>query len=798
MGQVEAAMATLRDTVRRHRQTLRQYLDTYTTFTEKGAKHKHDRNNPHNLTKEQLGLGDIENYPIADAHDALNGESGDRYLDLEGAISYTGHRLGQSSAFATPTAINPFNGNVVQTTRPLLEASSYFNAYGLVRSRREFRIVNVNTGEKKVIPTTDNNYQIMDYLPDASEYVWSVRDIAEDGSVSLWSTESSFFVPAFSVNAPTVELLDEDISAVSLRPVFVTGDFSTESSEGEHDSTLWAIYSGADPVPVWSVESNDAYLISVGVPTGVLSPDTEYRMEVIHVGSDRGPSDPGILVFTTREVSVAQPVSSLRGIPQATSLWPVFDVPSNFSVTGDTDEFLSLDASLYKDDTLVWSKSYDEEPLEIKPDVQLDYASNYRLELKYQAAVHGASNPTVLTFTTTTGGSRGYMTTTPRNPVEGSQAALGTNGRWLEVRGQRLRSHAQGDVLWNFRMNGGVIHSVNWSDDLDNFIVTYVPPSGSHRIIAGLLSKEGQWSGILTGIDLPTGTVVKEVVYHGLIDQIHRFSATTDDGVLYFSHDTTTTTRYLLPPTGHSIEGGFFTAFGDQWVVGVNVSASGVDSSGLVSINSLTGSVLVKGMSTMGGWGQVVSDRDPQQGFATIFRGDQTVKINNSLNILEVTGHSLVSGQESDANLRYRNPTILTCSTVSGIGFSGIGPTKFSDGVPVEVQRLSGPTEDAVLESWYPGMNEVSLVMSTEADTTLFITGFEYEQLDSGVIPELSDHNWIRSGIHSTTIAPPTTSTVSGYSTVPVPLLSVGSALAVLTNLTQTDSQWETLIPFYQ
>lgn len=798
MGQVEAYMATLKNTVRRHRRSLRHYLDTFKTFTEKGAAHKHDRNNPHDVTKEQLGLGDLENYPIADSSEAVSGSSDNRYLDLDGAITYVGNRLGQSASFEVPLAIQPAEGSVVMSTRPLLVAAPYSNAYGIEREKREFRLTNVDTGEVQILTSTTDNHQVLDYLTDDCSYVWSVRDIAKDGSVSLWSPEASFFVPTFSVNAPLVELLDDSVTDTSLAPVFVTNDFSTESTEGDHVSTVWTIYMGSDPDPVWTLTSNDAHLISVGIPPRVLSSGTEYRMEVIHVGGDRGASDPGILEFKTREVTVAQPIVSLRGIRQAASLWPIFDVPANFTVTGDVDEFLSLDASLYKGDVLVWSNSYDAEPLEVKPDVQLDFDESYRLELTYHAAVHGPSTVTTLGFTTTTGGSRGYMTTDPRDPVEGSQVALGAGGQWLEVRGQRLRSHAQGVVLWNIRMNGGVIHSISWSGALDKFIVTYVPPSGSHRIIAGLLSKEGQWSSILTGIDLPTGTIVKTVVYHGLIDQIHRFSATTTDGVVYFSHDTTTTTRYLLPPTGHSIESGFFTAFGDQWVVGVSVSASGVYSSGLVSIDSLTGSTLVKDVGTMGDWGQVVSDRNPQQGFASIFRGDQTVKINNSLNILEVTGHSLVSGQESDVNLRYRNPTILTRSTVSDIGFSGIGPTKFLGGVPVEVQRLSGPTEDAGLESWYPGVNEVSLVVSTEADTTLFITGFEYEQLDSGVIPELSDHDWVRSGIHSTTIVPPTTTTVSGYSTVPVPLLSAGSALAELTNLTQTDSQWESLIHFYQ
>tara|TARA_B100000929_G_scaffold276942_1_gene251950 strand:+ start:119 stop:352 length:234 start_codon:yes stop_codon:yes gene_type:complete len=42
--------------------------------------HIDDRNNPHGVTKEDVGLDKIENFPVASDEEAINGEPSNRYL----------------------------------------------------------------------------------------------------------------------------------------------------------------------------------------------------------------------------------------------------------------------------------------------------------------------------------------------------------------------------------------------------------------------------------------------------------------------------------------------------------------------------------------------------------------------------------------------------------------------------------------------------------------------------------------------------------------------------------------------
>ena len=53
------------------------------SFQEQVNLHVNDFNNPHNVTKEQLGLSHIENYPIATKEEALAGTLSNRYLTPE-------------------------------------------------------------------------------------------------------------------------------------------------------------------------------------------------------------------------------------------------------------------------------------------------------------------------------------------------------------------------------------------------------------------------------------------------------------------------------------------------------------------------------------------------------------------------------------------------------------------------------------------------------------------------------------------------------------------------------------------
>ena len=801
MGQVEATMAALRDTVRRHRRSLRHYLDTHTAFVEKGMAHGYNRNNPHRVSKDQVGLGHLMNYPIADVPTIPDS---DKYMDIEGAIAYVQQRLGQSQAFDVPNITSPMDGETVQSTRPIVEAWGYTNAYGIPRLYREWRLISIDTGETITAQTQTDHWAMDQFLTDNSQYKLSVRDVATDHSASKWSAWSYFTVPVFSVDAPVISSLEPDLNEASLSPTFMTSEFSADSPDAVHQETQWAIYEGNVPDPVWSLTSTASHLLSVSVPTRVLSPSTRYRLEVTHVGVERGASDPGVLMFQTRDVSVTSPIAELRGQDHAASLWPVFDVPPMFEVVGDDAQFVSMEASLYLNDILVWAETYAEEPLQIAPSVTLQYNSDYRLVLVYKAEHYGASDPFELTFTTTTGGSRGYLTDQPVSPVGDGYFAVNPSNTWLESRGNVLRAHTDGDTDWTLALSDTTIHGLAWSVAHDGFLVLYVPTVGSHRLVVGCLGIEGDWKAVLSGVDLPTGTTVDSMTFHGQIDGILRFSATTSSGVCYFTQDPvsgTVSAKLLTSPTGYTAEGRFSTVMGDRLISGLLLTTPTGPEIALMSYNTTTAALAVRthtAASAITDWGYGITARDSVNGQLTVDRGDQVCRVGIDLSVLSIVDVARLGQAMPDSGMRSYDRSSLVRRTVADVGYTPAGVIKYTNGTPVSIRSLVGVSDTCTVEHGSVGPNELRLAMKTPDDVRVFVNGFDYDELEGSPIPEMAGFAWEETDLTTMTRTSITPMPVSGFQMVPLSTLDNEDLLIELYLSTTTSTPWETLSGFYQ
>jgi len=806
MGQVEAVMATLKNAVHHHRRSIWQYLDTHITFTELGEAHRHDFINPHRVTKDQVGLSNILNYPIVDASTVMDRSATDFYLDLESAVAYVQTRMNQSATFVTPGAVSPVNGVTLLTARPRLEATPYTNVYGIPRQHREFRITDADTG-KTLFYSSDNDYlAIMTYLADATTYTWSARDVAQDGSVSKWSIPESFQVPSLLVNTPQITLLGADDQATNISPAFVTTPFEAGSSDAVHARTRWSIYQGTLATPVWELVSSVTNLVSVSVPSRVLMPNTAYRIEAVHEGKDRGPSDAGMLAFFTRPVTVTVPYATVQGQVTATSIWPVFDVSARFSVTGDTDEMDRLQANLYQGSRLVWADVFTQEPLRITPTLELAYGQSYQLELRYYSKYYGASEPYTLAFDTTTGGSRGYLADEPQSPTGVGYSAVTLDNQWLETRGKYMRSHFHGETLWALTVTNATVHGVSWAHALNAYLVMATHSDDNRQMFVGCLTTEGEWSDVLVGVDLPPDTGVSSMVYHGLIDGIYHFSADTTVGVCYFTHDPVGVVNqsYLVtPPANTTMSSRFLSVLNNTWVGGWSLQTPMGPRVGLFKLNKSESAVALiaksfEATAAIQSWGYAVTQRDTVGEYLIVDRGDQSVRLNSSLNIIEIRNVSRYLGGVSDVALLDIDTTSLTRRSLDGIGYNGVGPVRLVNGKADAVKVLTAASGDCVVQSGTIGVTDIRLRMASPEGRPIYVNGFNYDYLTDAIIPDLAGYEWVEHTLHATDDAPYEFDYHTGFQVTPVSLLDTEALLSELTSMTEESGAWEALFSFYQ
>lgn len=805
MGQTEATMALLRTAVWQHRRSLWGYLGTHTTHAESGMAHVFDReSNPHHTTKDQVGLGHLENYPIAEL---IAEPRSDRYLDLQGAITMVTSKMGQALIFKTPIPLTPADKVTISTTQPLFSATGYRNAYDIPRAVRRWRVEDMNSDEYWDEETVTDTWVPSHRLKGSSEYRWSVCDVAEDGSRSQWAPWQECKTPAFHVDMPHVSDPDTTGQGSPIAPFFQTSAFSADSPQAEHERTLWTLYQGNDPTPVWSLDSPDAHLTSVSLPDRLLRPDTPYRMEVIHVGRNRGASDPGIREFSTRKVTVSTPYIGLRGQIEAAPPRPVFDIPPRFGVVGDQDTLERVELAMYQGDLLVWSDTYASEPGTVTYPTDLLLGTQYRLTARYVATHYGHSDVFERSFTTTTGGSRGYLSSVPRTPDVPTVSVVAEDNQWLDMRSRQFRSHRYGEVLWSIEVMDIDPFTITWAAALDAYLVLYVPRIGSHRLVVGQLSREGSWTDVLVGVNMPSGTVVSEMVFHGVIDNTYRFSATTSKGVCYFYWEpagpSKGATLLSLPDTVEA-QGRFMTTFGTRWVAGLLLDTPGGPQPALLSHDTATNVTTVRSYPTTGAvsdWGYRTMVRDVVSGQVIVDRGDQSVRVGSNATMIDVWDLAPLGELPPFAGLRLSSTTSLVHRISNDIGFGAGGLVRYnSQGNPSELAQLVGPQGPCSVSSGaLTADGQWRLHMTTPDGQDIYLQGFDYVRLTEGVIPDLVDYSWTKVDLNQLLHGPETATLLPGtVSMVGLPTLDSTALLDDLRFATTTPPEWDSLVGFHQ
>lgn len=544
MGRVEAYMADLKYTVRRHAEVQGQYLGTFMAFAEDGSAHGADQHNPHDLSPMSVDLSHLRNYPIADDGEVTNPLVNDRYVDLLGARRSVEHRMSSIRVFDPVTPTSPIDAATVPTSRPTLKATGFRNRFGLNRLKREFRLTQQSTQETHTFSINHNDMTVPTDLDNQSMYQWQCRDVAVDGSASAWSYPWSFFVEAYEVQAPTILVVDEDPVATSLTPTFNTSPYPGDPQTDAHTDTHWRLILTATETVVWELFDSIGHLTSVRIPENVLAPGQTYRLEVNHVGRVNGPTPTGFLVFTSLMATTSPPSVWLMDNEEASGVSPTLQL-SAFPTHEHQDTLVEIQVTVYDAGGPVWGRRYTEDPSTVTISRQLMYGTEYAVSVRWRGRHYGWSVATEVNFNTMAGGVHGYLTPlgTHANDVQRAGGfGVTANGAWVETSGHRIRSHRQGVELWRTQLTGDASFTAVLGDGTPfNALAIHIPENGSHRLLLLALGVTGMPSEALGSLEDLYSHTLSDPRFHGVWDGsvwfTVRSTSANQQGIIYAQYN---------------------------------------------------------------------------------------------------------------------------------------------------------------------------------------------------------------------------------------------------------------------
>jgi len=261
----------LRDDLHRHADTLGQ-------LTEDQQAHETDHANPHADTAALLGLGVLENHPLASVEEAATGVSLDRYLNPALAdVVWGNHAEEQKTDFAVrqPEGVYPTSGQMDIGRSPSLLASAY--AYVLVTPSplimREYEL-DVRGGNYSAPlwaggVSGEGPVAVSMTLEYSKSYQWRVRDTAADGEVSRWS-RSLLFTTAAYVTRPLTILTPVDGGGVAIGDSITWEPFTESDVEGFYTLVHYVVEvstdAGSSSVVMTDTVLTPEYVVGTDLP----------------------------------------------------------------------------------------------------------------------------------------------------------------------------------------------------------------------------------------------------------------------------------------------------------------------------------------------------------------------------------------------------------------------------------------------------------------------------------------------------------------------------------------------------
>jgi len=308
------ARQAFRDHLRGHNKSIADAFTEIALASEQQSQHRVNLDNPHGMTKADIGLGLVENRAPATEQDIIDLVNLGRMMTpatLKQLIQDPRMTEGASqNSVRTPKSLSPVSDAVVISTLSVtMVADAYRNMYSrnidgevmrIPRDRREFELYDAAVEMNTPIWTGDINADQITAaitLARTAAYRWRCRDVSIDGEFSLWSALAQFIAPASQIITPTLTF-QGGINSVVKNPLISTGAFATEGDADVHVTTTWRLFYMDASTPAWEVVSSTE-LEEIRIPGNYLFAQTSYQMEVIHTTQGAGEATSGRVTFTT-------------------------------------------------------------------------------------------------------------------------------------------------------------------------------------------------------------------------------------------------------------------------------------------------------------------------------------------------------------------------------------------------------------------------------------------------------------------------------------------------------------------
>lgn len=254
---------------------------------------------PHGVTLADIGLDNLENF-TTDPNVEVSNVNGLVRMS-RGETFITGEFV-KNMIIKDPVPVSPIGSELTQLIA-VLKGESYYHSYHLPRSFREFEIKVTGTDWSTSTRYTDDKDFTNVPVNMVTSYDWRFRDVAIDGTVSIWSTVSTFTVADIYVETPIVTH-DSVLNAMEIDATFTTNALSMSAGSDVHTTTKWHLYQGQTLIK--SIEDPGSKL-SISLVPGEMLPNTPYELHVTHVGEQWGDSGTEVVSFTTVDFYVEVP-----------------------------------------------------------------------------------------------------------------------------------------------------------------------------------------------------------------------------------------------------------------------------------------------------------------------------------------------------------------------------------------------------------------------------------------------------------------------------------------------------------
>jgi hypothetical protein len=208
------------------------------------------------------------------------------------AVVYVSATAADIAEIRQPVITSPTAGQTNVDPAPTIAGSPYAAMYSSdARAHRLFQI-DLASGDFSTPVVSEqvnaDTFTVASNLAFDTSHKVRIKDVSVTGAESDFSDVVAFQTANLVVNQPTLDVEGEP-TEVPETPTLTTGAFATTpAGEDTHAATDWEVRQTSDDSVVFSSLNNTTDLLTIVVPSGFLTANTQYKFRARHIGTALG------------------------------------------------------------------------------------------------------------------------------------------------------------------------------------------------------------------------------------------------------------------------------------------------------------------------------------------------------------------------------------------------------------------------------------------------------------------------------------------------------------------------------